>query len=172
LVSHLLNKREYYFSIPKMMYIAHIVMPPGHGKSHHHNKIPDLVEADTIYNYRGDAELSSLRTIARETGNWVKYDRQWADRILSRLIGNFWIVMVPSDIVGQLLGSTLLTKVQLTEHQWSENLKKRGKSTNDYDYAKLTGPDVHFFNTNVEVESHLQDVIRTWMSTLPVENHE
>jgi len=155
-----------------MMYITYIVMPPGHGKSHYHNKVPGLVEADTIYNYRGDAELSFLRTMARETGYWEEYDRQWANRILPRLVGNLWIVMVPSDPVGQPLGGTLLTKVQLTEYQWSENLKKRGKSTKDYEYAKLTGPDVHFFDTNIEVESHLQDVIRIWMSTLPVENPE
>jgi len=155
-----------------MMYVAHIVMPPGHGKSHYHNRMPGLVEADTIYNYRGDTELSFLRTVARRTENWEEYDRQWANRILSKLSGNFWIIMVPSDTVGQLLGGTLLTKIQLTDHQWNENLKKRGKSVQDYEYARLTGSDVHIFNTNIEIESHIQDIIKAWMSTLPTENPE
>jgi len=153
-----------------MKYVAYIVMPPGHGKSHYHDKIPGLVEADTLYNYRGDEELSVLRTNARITGNWEKYDRQWAARILPHLTGNFWIVMVPSDTVGEMLGGTLLTKIQLDDHQWSENLKHRGKSVRDYEYARLTGSDVQFFKTNVEIESHIQDVIKSWMSTLPAEN--
>jgi len=154
------------------MYVAHIVMPPGHGKSYYHVKIPGLVEADTIYNYRGDEELSLLRTDARQTGNWEHYDRQWAARILPQLTGNFWIIMVPSDTVGQMLGGTLLTKIQLRDSQWSENLKQRGKSVKDYEYVRLKGSDVHFFETNIEVESHLQDVIKDWMSTLPMENRD
>lgn len=147
-------------------------MPPGHGKSHYHNKLPGLVEADSVYCYRGDKELSILRTIARLTGQWEEYDKQWAARTLARLEGNLWIVMVPSVSVGQNLGGQLLTKIQLDDKQWAENLKSRNKTIIDYEYARLHGDDVHHFGTNLEVESWMQDIIKAWFLTLPEENSD
>jgi len=143
--------------------VAYVVMPPGHGKSYMHTRIPRLVEADSIFDCRGDETLEKLRKEARATGNWSRYDSEWANRIAVRLTEHRWILMVPANSVGQIVGEKCLGQFQLTNDAWDANVACRGKSNLDYEYARLRSPQVQYFQSNNDLSETVIAVSIQWL---------
>jgi hypothetical protein len=143
--------------------LAYIVMPPGHGKSFLHAEIYGLVEADSIYDCRGDEALADARSIARHTGVWARYDKKWSERLTVRLTGHRWVIMVPSKTIGEIMGGTHLGTLQLADDQWNKNLKTRGKTCSDYGYARCTDPDTRFFEDNVSLTNWVLLTSSQWL---------
>lgn len=149
---------------PQYRNIGYIVLPPGHGKSFHHNSIVGLVEADSIYDCRGDAELSKLRSIARKMDDWHNYDVAWASRISARLTLHRWVVMVPNESIGRLMGGTYMGSAVLERDQWTTNLERRGKTPDDYSYC-IDGLIINrTFSTNEGLSSWLKFVVNCWLA--------
>lgn len=142
--------------------VGYVVMPPGHGKSYYHVRIQDLIEADSLYNCRGDESLKDLRLIARTTGEWAEYDDAWASRLVPLIPLRCCIILVPSATVGDAIGATHLGSVQLSDSQWATNLENRGKTVADYAYARLSGPGVAMFHTNFDLQSWLLAKLFSW----------
>lgn len=148
--------------------IGFLVLPPGHGKSYHHSSIPGLVEADTIYDCRGDDELKELRLRARITSDWSNYDEAWASRIKVIIGDNNWVIMVPNRAIGDKLNGTCLGIGQLSNNQWDINLKKRGKTSRDYEYSRQIGPEVVTFETNLDLHDWIVTKVNKWFENHPV----
>jgi hypothetical protein len=150
-------------------WIGFVIMPPGCGKSHYHTKIPGLIEADSVYDCRGNPFLHNLRNKARETGNWKEYDKAWANEIKLRLTGHLWVIMVPSMSVGIALGAQHLSCLTLDENVWNKNLEVRGKTSDDYQYALNDLGGGLRCPSNESLKEHLFTTAQTWMG-LPLDS--
>lgn len=137
--------------------IGYLVIPPGCGKSHHHLKIPGLLEADGIFDCKGTPELKRLRAIAKETGDWTNYDAAWSVELLKRLPIGKCLIMVPHESIGQLIGGEYLGSAKLEEQQWALNLKCRGKRLEDYAYTATQIQHFRSFPSN--------DMMSNWIMT-------
>jgi hypothetical protein len=143
--------------------LGFVVLPPGHGKSHHHGMLPGLIEADTVFNCKGTPALAALRKVAKETGNWETYDFLWANMIANRLTQHRWVIMVPSKSIGELLNGVYLGSGQLSDPQWEQNLRSRQKGLGAYEYCRLTDSDVEKFNSNDALSNWLLTVSMLWL---------
>jgi len=143
--------------------IAYLVLPPGHGKSWRHNSTLGLIEADSIFDCRGDKELKLLRSAARKSNNWGKYDKEWSIRILARLTPHKWIVMVPACAIGELLSPVCLGVFQLDPVEWDENLTHRGKTHVHYEYTRETQVEPTQVKDNKELDEIIKDVCSAWL---------
>jgi len=121
------------------------------------------VEADSIFDCRGDETLKKLRKEARATGSWGKYDSEWAHRIPVRLTKHRWVLMVPSDSVGKIVGENCLGHFQLTNDPWDANIACRGKNNQDYEYARLRSPQVQYFQCNNDLNDKVITVSTQWL---------
>jgi len=148
--------------------IGFLVLPPGHGKSYHHSSIPGLIEADTMYDCRGDDELKELRLRARITSDWSNYDEAWANRLKSIVKDDNWVIMVPNRAIGDRLNGTCLGIGQLSNDQWDVNLKKRGKTSKDYEYGRQIGLDVTTFETNLDLHEWIVTRANKWLKNYPI----
>jgi hypothetical protein len=148
---------------PLNQILAYIVMPPGHGKSYHHNALEGLLEADSVYNCKSDKELAALRKAAKTTGEWETYDAEWAKRLLPLFPKRPCVIMVPSEDVGDALGAIWLGSAQLSEPQWAENLAKRSRTPADYDWGTLRGNDSLLFTNNNDLSTWLLYTAEAWM---------
>jgi len=144
--------------------LAYIVMPPGHGKSYNHLSVPGLIEADTVYNCKGDSELQLLRKTAKSSAEWDEYDTQWAQRLLNAIPGGRWVVMVPSQDVGEKLGAVCLGNARLCREVWAENLESRGKIPEDYNWGTARDEDCTMFTSNNDLQMWLRAITDAWRS--------
>jgi len=112
--------------------IACIVLPPGHGKSFNHGKLPGLLEADKVFDCKGSERLCVLRTQAKLDGKWGDYNREWAVEIVLRLPPDRCVVMVPSFEVAKEISCLCLGALALKEEVWARNLAGRQGDTDKY----------------------------------------
>jgi hypothetical protein len=128
--------------------IGCIVMPPAHGKSHLHGFIPNVLEADSVFNCKGTTELAILQRRAKETDDWLEYDIKWMDQVLTRLPQAPCILLVPSPSIAVIIRAPILGRLQLEDYPWQLNLNSRAKVVADVEYSRQSGDDVLKFHSN------------------------
>jgi hypothetical protein len=143
--------------------IGYIIMPPGHGKSHHHCRLPGLIEADSIFNCKGTSELKELRSEAKRTNDWRVYDHHWVSELYKGLGSTRYVVMVPVKNVGEEMNATYLGSLRLIDKQWNKNLRKRGKAVKDYLYCLNNDDEYELCRTNDELEATLLGIAVDWL---------
>jgi hypothetical protein len=141
--------------------MAYVVLPPGHGKSHLHQKIEGLYEADTLVNCKATQELADLRKTAKETNGWHDYDHAWVKEIKKVLPDDLRIIMVPADTVGRLVTGYRLFSGVLKEEAWTKNLKNRKGSVEEYHeyWVQIYAEGADLYGCNEDLEHALRDTI-------------
>lgn len=143
---------------------AYIVLPPGHGKSWHHQRFHFLYEADSVVNCKGTDQLAQKRIVAKQTGDWRDYDLTWTNELKKRLPDTPYLIMVPSDSVGQLLADKCIFKGVLSIGQWEQNLSTRKGSVDKYSKwrEEVLNSGAKLFDTNDALNTALYAVINMW----------
>lgn len=113
--------------------VAAVVMPAGTGKSHFRRIFPELevVEADELCHPRETEELSTLRTHAKETGEWKDYDDCLSRELLNRIKPG-GVIMVACEELAQAMDANILGVFVLERHAWERNMSSRGQLTDKH----------------------------------------
>jgi len=153
-----------------MLMIGFLVLPPGHGKSFLHKKLPGLLEGDSIVDCRTGL-LSSLRDNAKASSSpmsqeWANYDHLWSEMIQAALSPGKYVIMVPSISVGRAAGWIYLGSAALTLEQWKENLQTRKGDPIKYHecYQQIKANGGQIFPSNKALETWVTQVATTWIS--------
>jgi len=149
--------------------IGFLVLPPGHGKSFLHKKLPGLLEGDSIVDCR-KGPLSALRDKAKASltttsQEWVNYDHLWAEMIQAALSPGRYVIMVPSISVGRTAGWTYLGSAALSLEQWKKNLMNRKGDSSKYQecYQQIKANGGQTFPLNQALENWVIQVTTSWM---------
>lgn len=143
---------------------GYIVLPPGHGKSFRHKKIPNYIDAEALVACRATRELFWLRSEAKRSGNWTAYDKLWAAKLEEVLPTGRFVIGVPSDSIGKLLNGNLIFAGVLEDFQWAQNLQDRKGSIAEYRHywqqVRDLGADI--YSDNESLDQAIKDAIDEW----------
>lgn len=131
-------------------------MPPGTGKSYYHRKLhPDLIEADTLHDYKTDSSLVDKRMAAKLTNDWSEYDIEWATKLKLKITKRS-ILMVPSENIGRQMNGKYLGTLCLSHQAWESNLSKREQTFDKFtECYNIAFPKAMVYNSNMELETAL-----------------
>lgn len=91
----------------------------------------NVVEADDVCHHTETMDLAALREFGKLTGNWTPYDKEYGRILIERTSPNTIILLASSELARQS-GFTIIGRFLLSKDLWSENVKKRGVSTDKY----------------------------------------
>jgi hypothetical protein len=115
-----------------MANLAFIVMPPGHGKSHLHQMLPYLFEADGLVDCKATESLRVERKLAKTTGEWGVYNTLWCSALMQALPDGPTVLLVPERNIGDIIGGIYLGSHALHFKAWAANLEGRKGSIKEY----------------------------------------
>lgn len=155
--------------------IGFIVLPPAHGKTTIHLSLPYLLEADSVYPCRGTPLLSQLRTEAKRTGEWDRYDRVWARELLRSLPpgDSPLVVMVPAQSVGVELGGAFLMAGRLLLDEWEKALTGRSYTVDKYMFGwEEAGQLGQTYSSHHTLQEEVRRVAANWVTRVTRERED
>jgi hypothetical protein len=148
--------------------VGFVVLPPGHGKSHHHNTSLGLYTIDSLVVRESSPYLLATKKYAHKSGDWSHHNLEWA-RLLNDALEDETrriLVMVPHASIGKAAGWADCGGLILEQDQWAQNFVARSDSSDNYQglwFAEMKRGGRMVLN-NKDLGARLLEIFYDWVA--------